>query len=261
MFLSIPRATARQESQGTRDTTPVCAKVGTARPRCTRYWRRAPCLLTPKRTGTIDPGPKECASHTFGGDPLTGIRGRCGGQAGAALCRCGSRPHRSGRAQGPAQASKVCLRCAHLFDPSRREASPLTRRHAVLQRRHCQQAASNDARRLTAGLVMTMPHARRYRLGIVMIVLASGASTRSAQLGTTIEAGNDRNAFWRPRWAQGQGAFGEASVKRLMTWESREAVPNGDEFLGIVDGEAFMGHRMQCSRNATQASSMGRPAL
>jgi len=33
---------------------------------------------------------------------------------------------------------------------------------------------------------------------------ASGASTRSAQVGTTIEAGNDRNAFF-PRW-RGQGA-------------------------------------------------------
>jgi hypothetical protein len=107
VFLSIPRAAARQESQGTRDTTPVCAKVGTARPRCTRYWRRTPCLLTSKRTGTIDPGSKECASHTFGGDPLTGIRRRCGGQAVAALCRCSSRLHRSGRAQGPAHASKV----------------------------------------------------------------------------------------------------------------------------------------------------------
>lgn len=66
------------------------------------------------------------------------------------------------------------LRCAHHFDPSRREARPLTRRHAVLQRRHCQQAASNDARRLTAGLVMARPHARRHGLGIVMIVVGVG---------------------------------------------------------------------------------------
>jgi len=66
------------------------------------------------------------------------------------------------------------LRCAHHFGPSRREARPLTRRHAVLQRRHCQQAASNDARRLTAGLVMARPHARRHGLSIVMIVVGVG---------------------------------------------------------------------------------------
>jgi len=55
------------------------------------------------------------------------------------------------------------LRCAHHFDPSRREARPLTRRHAVLQRRHCQQAASDDARHLTADLVMARPNARRHK--------------------------------------------------------------------------------------------------
>jgi hypothetical protein len=34
-------------------------------------------------------------------DPMTGISRRCNGRAVAALCRCGSRPHRSEWAQGP----------------------------------------------------------------------------------------------------------------------------------------------------------------
>ena len=37
-------------------------------------------------------------------------------------------------------------RSAHHFAASRGEKPPLTRRRAVVQRRHCQQAASNDAR-------------------------------------------------------------------------------------------------------------------
>ena len=50
------------------------------------------------------------------------------------------------------------LRCAHHFAPSLREPPPLTRRPAVLQRRHCQRAASNDARRSTCVVVVRCPH-------------------------------------------------------------------------------------------------------
>ena len=38
---------------------------------------------------------------------MTGISRRCNGQVGTALCRCGSRPHRSGWARGPSSRSKV----------------------------------------------------------------------------------------------------------------------------------------------------------
>ena len=56
------------------------------------------------------------------------------------------------------------LRWAHHFAPSLREPPRLTRRRAVLQRRHCQQAASNDARRSTR--VVVVPS--RHREGVVV---------------------------------------------------------------------------------------------
>ncbi len=83
MFLSIPCAEARRESQGTRDTTPVCAICFTARRRCTRYWRRAPCLWAQHTRGPLNQGPRGVL-RTRLVDPLTGDRaalqqaGRCG---------------------------------------------------------------------------------------------------------------------------------------------------------------------------------------
>ncbi len=92
MFLSIPRAAARRESQGTRDTTPVCANCFTARWRCTRYWRRAPCLWAQHARGPFTQGPRG-VHRTRLVDPMTGIGRRCNGRAVAALCRCGLEPH------------------------------------------------------------------------------------------------------------------------------------------------------------------------
>ena len=62
---SIPRAAARRESQGTRDTTPICASCFTARRRCSRYWRRAPCLWAQHTRGPLTQGPRG-VSHTSG---------------------------------------------------------------------------------------------------------------------------------------------------------------------------------------------------
>ena len=86
--------------------------------------------------GTIDPGSKGCASHTSGVIRFTGIGRRCNGRAVAALCRCGSRPHRSGWAQGPTQKSKVW--------PSIR-SSPrcVTRRKAAVDKAPCGGRASS----------------------------------------------------------------------------------------------------------------------
>ena len=145
MFLSIPRAAARRESQGTRDTTPVCASCFTARRRCTRYWRRAPCLWAQHTRGPLTQGPRGVL-RTRLVDPMSGISRRCNGRAVAARCRCGSRPHRSGGAQGPSQDRRSGPRSARHFAASRGEKPLLTRRRAVVERRHCQQAASNDAR-------------------------------------------------------------------------------------------------------------------
>ena len=48
---------------------------------------------------------------------------------------------------------------------------------------------------------------------------ASRTRSRSAQVDRTTEAGNDRNAFWRPQWARGQGASGEVGVNGMtMRW-------------------------------------------
>ena len=131
----------------------------------------------------------------------------------------------------------------------------------MLQRRHCQQAASDDARRLTDVVVVlslyradacsaidvadhTRPRCRcatsyRAREGKLMPQVerhapskgmrasrnredgepASSTALRSAQVDRTTEAGNDRNAFWRPRWARGQGASGEVGVDGMsMRW-------------------------------------------
>ena len=145
MFLSIPRVAARRESQGTRDTTPVCESCFTARRRCTRYWRRAPCLWAPRTRGPLTQGPRG-VHRTRLVDPMTGISRRANGRAVAALCsavqdrtaREGLKARRKDRRSGP--------RSAHHFAASLPAARPLTRRRAVIERRHCQQAASNDAR-------------------------------------------------------------------------------------------------------------------
>ena len=47
----------------------------------------------------------------------------------------------------------------------------------------------------------------------------ASAAPQSAQVDRTTEAGNDRNAFWRPRWARGQGTSGEVGVDGMsMRW-------------------------------------------
>ena len=51
--------------QGTRDTTPVCAKSSTVAPTLHALWRRASYLLARQSAGTINPVSKGCASHTF----------------------------------------------------------------------------------------------------------------------------------------------------------------------------------------------------
>ena len=131
----------------------------------------------------------------------------------------------------------------------------------MIERRHCQQAASNDARRLMAVVVLLSPIARirgrrsmspatrcractwatscRAREGKPSMQVerratnkgmrasqnredhgpASSTRSRSAQVDRTTEAGNDRNAFRRPRWARGQGASGETGVDGTsMRW-------------------------------------------
>ena len=145
MFLSIPRAAARRESLGTRDTTPVCASCFTARRRCTRYWRRAPCLWAQHTRGPLTQGPRGVL-RTRLVDPMTGIsqRATVGPLRRSAdavqdrTARKGLKARRRDRRSGP--------RSAHHFAASRGEKPRLTRRHAVVERRHCQQAASNDAR-------------------------------------------------------------------------------------------------------------------
>ena len=56
--------------------------------------------------------------------------------------------------------------------------------------------------------------------GIVKVTdAASSTTSQSTQIDRTTEAGNDRNAFWRPRWARGQGAVGEGGVDGMrMGW-------------------------------------------
>jgi hypothetical protein len=146
VFLSIPRAAARRESQGTRDTTPVCASCFTARRRCTRYWRRAPCLGAQHTRGPLTQGPRGVL-RTRRVDPLTGDltalhwSSRCSAlqvRFKSAPLVSGSRPvaEIEGLALDPLITSlRHCAR-----------HRGLTRRQAVVERRHCQQAASNDAR-------------------------------------------------------------------------------------------------------------------
>ena len=96
---------------------------------------------------TIDPGSKGCASHTSGFDPLTGDR--------AALhrsSRCSALQVRFNTAPLVSGSRPVAKIEGQALDPlitSLRHCARhrgLTRRHSVVERRHCQQAASNDAR-------------------------------------------------------------------------------------------------------------------
>ena len=145
MFLSIPRTAARRESRGTRDTTPVCAKFFTAGRRCTRYWRRAPCLLAQHTRGPLTQAPRG-VHRTRLCDPITGISRRA--TVGPLQRNAGAVQNRTTREGLKAlrRHRRSDPRSAHHFAASRGEKPPSTRRRAVVERRHCQQAASNDAR-------------------------------------------------------------------------------------------------------------------
>jgi hypothetical protein len=70
--------------------------------------------------------------------------------------------------------------------------------------------------------------------------MASGAGMRSAQVGTTMEAGNDCDALWRPRWAQGQGALGEHQVAGRRNPVSRRRNVYPDNPPTIVCGNGLL---------------------
>ena len=108
-WVSVSVHPARRSATGiTRDSghhSRLC-KVGYSSPALHALWRRAACLWARLTRGPMTQGPWGVL-RTRLVDPMTGIKRRCGGRAVAAQCRCGSRPHRSGRAQGPSHASKV----------------------------------------------------------------------------------------------------------------------------------------------------------
>ena len=82
------------------------------------------------------------------------------------------------------------LRCAHHFAPSLREPPRLTRLGAVLQRRHCQQAACDDAGRFACiGVVPS-----RHRAEALSAIDVAGHAT-------------PRNADGSGRFAQMRGSF------------------------------------------------------
>ena len=108
-WVSVSVHPARRSATGiTRDSghhSRVC-KVSYSSPALHALWRRAACLWARLTRGPMTQGPWGVL-RTRLIDPMTGIRRRCGGRAVAAQCRCDSRPHRSGRAQGPPRTSKV----------------------------------------------------------------------------------------------------------------------------------------------------------
>ena len=79
---------------------------GYSSPALHALWRRAACLWARLTRGPMTQGPWGVL-RTRLVDPMTGISRRYGGRAEAAQCRCGSRPHRSRRVQGPSRPSKV----------------------------------------------------------------------------------------------------------------------------------------------------------
>jgi len=98
VFLSHPCTAVRWAFQRTRDTTPVCARLLTARLRCTRCWRRAACLwaqLHARRPLTQGPRGVRCTRSV---DPLTGISRRISGQA--AECAIGASRQTAGSSGG-----------------------------------------------------------------------------------------------------------------------------------------------------------------
>jgi hypothetical protein len=80
-FLSARSASAPRESPAgnAKDTghhSRCRARLCGARLRCTSHWRRVGVPVgTREHAGTIDPGSKECASRTSGGDSVTGSTG------------------------------------------------------------------------------------------------------------------------------------------------------------------------------------------
>jgi cytochrome c5 len=76
---------------------------------------------------------------------------------------------------------------------------------------------------------MGRPSARRHGRGIEMIVVGVGRQLAFCSGGAAMEAGNDCDAFWRPRWAQGQGALEEASVDGMEVYAS-----SGGDIFSVV---------------------------
>ena len=118
-------------------------------------------------------------------------------------------------------------RSAHHFAASLRAAPLLTRRHAVVERRHCQQAASNDARVLTGHRARARDHAHRHaslggypcRLPGVLAPSDGTARCRAAK--------RDQSPQVKPRGDKSQGA--DAPVH----WGTTNARP-----LGITQSDS-----------------------